>query len=233
MTGHLAVETDRLRRVYTTGGGDHRAATIVVLDNVSLSIRRGELFGVLGVNGAGKTTLLQILAAQLRPTSGTAKVAGFDVCRYASHVRRHVGVVCLDEGPLLRLRAPQLSSGLRQKAQVERGLRANPTVMLLDQPTLGLDCAASREVRAFIRRWLGEDSRRTVLMATNDVVEANELCDRVAILDCGRLLACDTPAALKAEWPPVPSAADARIRDAAALEAAFLAIVGRHALAEV
>jgi ABC-type multidrug transport system ATPase subunit len=78
---------------------------------VTLSVHRGELFGLLGVNGAGKSTLLQILGAQLRPTSGTAKVAGFDVCRYASYVRRCTGVVCVDDGPMLGLRAPELSSG--------------------------------------------------------------------------------------------------------------------------
>src|SRR5258705_12514701 len=110
MTEHLAVETERLRRVYTTRGTTGRASKLVVLDDVTLSVRRGELFGLLGVNGAGKSTLLQILAAQLRPTSGTAKVAGFDVCRYASYVRRHVGVVCVADGPVVRLRAPELSS---------------------------------------------------------------------------------------------------------------------------
>src|SRR6478735_8334728 len=108
---HLAVETDRLKRVYTTRGAGGRASKLVVLDDVTLSVRRGELFGLIGVNGAGKSTLLQILAAQLRPTAGTARVAGFDVCRYASYVRRHVGVVCVDDGPVVRLRAPELSSG--------------------------------------------------------------------------------------------------------------------------
>lgn len=83
---HLAVETDRLKRVFTTRGVNGRPSQIVVLNDVTLSVRRGELFGLLGVNGAGKSTLLQILATQLRPTSGTAKVAGFDVCRYATSV---------------------------------------------------------------------------------------------------------------------------------------------------
>lgn len=125
---HLAVETDRLRRVYTTRAANGRRSTLVVLDDVTLSVRRGELFGVLGVNGAGKSTLLQILGAQLRPTSGTAKVAGFDVCRYASYVRRYVGVVCVDDGPILRLRAPELSSGQRQRAHLERGFASSPQV---------------------------------------------------------------------------------------------------------
>jgi len=229
---HLAVETDRLRRVYTTRAAGGRKSTLVVLDDVTLSVPRGELFGLLGVNGAGKSTLLQMLGAQLRPTAGTAKVAGFDVCRYASYVRRHVGVVCADEGPLLRLRAPELSSGQRQRAHLERGFATNPKVLLLDQPTLGLDCAASREMRAFVRRWMREDVTRTVMVATNDMAEANELCDRVAILDGGRLVACDTPSALRNQWHPAPAAPE-RVLGAAALEAAFLAIVGRGAWVDV
>jgi ABC-2 type transport system ATP-binding protein len=231
MTGHLAVETERLKRVYSTRGANGRASKVVVLDDVTLSVRRGELFGLIGVNGAGKSTLLQILAAQLRPTAGTARVAGFDVCRYASYVRRHVGVVCADDGPVVRLRAPELSSGQRQRLSLERGFGAKPKVLLLDQPTLGLDCAASREVRGVIRRWVNEDETRTVVLATNDMGEANELCDRVAILDAGRLVTCDTPAALKDRWHPAPARPDARAHGAAALEAAFLTIVGRGAWA--
>ncbi|HXD19117.1 MAG TPA: ATP-binding cassette domain-containing protein [Vicinamibacterales bacterium] len=230
MTGHLAVETERLRRVYTTRGATGRASKLVVLDDVTLSVRRGELFGLLGVNGAGKSTLLQILAAQLRPTSGTAKVAGFDVCRYGSHVRRHVGVVCAADGPVVRLRAPELSSGQRQRLSLERGFAGRPRVLLLDQPTLGLDCAASREMRGFIRRWVHEDDTRTVVMATNDMAEASELCDRVAVLDGGRLLTCETPAALSDRWRPEPPRPDTRAHGAAALEAAFLALVGRRPL---
>ncbi|HKC56213.1 MAG TPA: hypothetical protein VKC35_08795, partial [Vicinamibacterales bacterium] len=102
--------------------------------------------------------------------------------------------------------------------------------LLLDQPTLGLDCSASREMRGFIRRWLHEDDTRTVVMATNDMGEANELCDRVAVLDGGRLVTCDTPAALKDRWHPEPLRPDTRAHGAAALEAAFLALVGRGAV---
>ena len=232
MTGHLAVETDRVRRVYRPRQSNGGRATLVVLDNVSLAVRRGELFGVLGVNGAGKSTLLQILAAQLRPTSGTAKVAGFDVCRYGAHVRRHVAFVCPDTQPIFRLKSPELSFGQRQRAHVEAGLAATPRVLLLDQPTLGLDCAASRSMRAVIRRWLQEDDTRTVMMATNDMAEANELCDRVAILDGGRLIACDTPAALRDQWHGAAQPPETSVHGAAALEAAFLAMVGRAVWAE-
>ena len=229
---HLAVETDRLKRVYATRGANGRVSKRVVLDDLTLSIRRGELFGLLGVNGAGKSTLLQILATQLRPTSGTAKVAGFDVCRYATYVRRHVGVVWVDDGPMLRLRPPELSSGQRQRQHLERGFALNPKVLLLDQPTLGLDCAAARQMRTFIRQWVCEDRTRTVMLATNDMAEANELCERIAILDGGRVVACDTPSALAGEWHVAPPP-DSRVHGAAALEAAFLAIVGRRGWASV
>ena len=232
MTGHLAIETERLRRVFTVRGPIGRATKLVALDDVTLSVRRGEVFGLLGVNGAGKSTLLQILATQLRPTSGTAKVAGFDVCRYATWARRHIGVVCGDERIVIALRAPQLSTGLRQRANIDRVVAMNPKVLLLDLPTLGLDCVASRDVRTCIRRWRDDDKTRTVVLATNDMSEANDLCDRVAILDAGRVLACETPSALKERWHPQPAVRPGSIAPgAAALEGAFLNIVSRGAWA--
>lgn len=211
MTGHLAVETERLRRVYTIRGGRDAASTLVALDDVTLSVRRGEVFGVLGVNGAGKSTLLRVLTTQLRPSSGIARVAGFDVCRYRSHARRHIRHVCADNALRLAGRnaiygifdaigpavAPGASTGLRQRANVDRGLDAKPKVLFLDQPTLGLDCASAREVRTRIGRWIREDETRTVVLATNDLREASELCDRVVILDAGRVLACESPEVLR------------------------------------
>jgi ABC-2 type transport system ATP-binding protein len=100
--------------------------------------------------------------------------------------------------------------------------------LLLDQPTLGLDCDVARQMRTFIRQWVREDSTRTVMLATNDMAEANELCDRIAILDGGRVAACDTPSALAGEWHVAPPLPDSRVHGAAALEAAFLAIIGRR-----
>jgi ABC-2 type transport system ATP-binding protein len=90
-----------------------------------------------------------------------------------------------------------LSTGLRQKMNIVRGFLTDPDVVFLDEPTLGLDVGASRDVRAFVRRWMADDSGRTTVLTTHYMVEADELCDRVAIINDGRLLACDSPAVLK------------------------------------
>jgi ABC-2 type transport system ATP-binding protein len=94
-------------------------------------------------------------------------------------------------------KSSDLSTGLRQKMNIVRGFLTDPEVLFLDEPTLGLDVGASRDVRHFIRRWVDENRSRTLLLTTHYMVEAEELCDRVAIINKGRVLACDTPANLK------------------------------------
>ncbi|HVP20239.1 MAG TPA: ABC transporter ATP-binding protein [Anaerolineaceae bacterium] len=94
-------------------------------------------------------------------------------------------------------RSAQLSTGLRQKMNIIRGFLTDPEVLFLDEPTLGLDVGAARDVRSFVRDWMNDDPRRTILLTTHYLVEAEELCDRVAIINKGRVLACDSPAALK------------------------------------
>jgi ABC-2 type transport system ATP-binding protein len=94
-------------------------------------------------------------------------------------------------------RSSDLSTGLRQKMNIVRGFMTDPAVLFLDEPTLGLDVGASREVRRLIREWLDEDKSRTLLLTTHYMVEADELCDRVAIINQGRVLACDSPSSLK------------------------------------
>ncbi len=90
-----------------------------------------------------------------------------------------------------------LSTGLRQKMNIVRGFLTDPEVVFLDEPTLGLDVGASRDIRRFVRQWMAERAGRTVLLTTHYMAEADELCDRVAIINAGRVLACDTPANLK------------------------------------
>jgi ABC-2 type transport system ATP-binding protein len=94
-------------------------------------------------------------------------------------------------------KSSDLSTGLRQKMNIVRGFMTDPQVLFLDEPTLGLDVGASREVRHLIREWLDENKSRTLLLTTHYMVEADELCDRVAIINQGRVLDCDTPAVLK------------------------------------
>jgi len=97
----------------------------------------------------------------------------------------------------LNTKSSDLSTGLRQKMNIVRGFLTDPDVLFLDEPTLGLDVGASREVRRFIRKWVDEDETRTILLTTHYMVEADELCDRVAIINKGKVLACDTPSNLK------------------------------------
>jgi ABC-2 type transport system ATP-binding protein len=237
MTAMPAVSAEQLGRTYKVKAKSAGAKRFVALDAVDLQVARGELFGLLGPNGAGKTTLIKILTTLLAPSSGSARVAGYDVVRDAHAVRPRINMVSGGEASgygLLTVRenlwmfaqfyglssrdanrritelldvvkirdridtkSSLLSTGLRQKMNIVRGFLTDPEVLFLDEPTLGLDVGASRDVRAFVRRWVDEDRSRSVVLTTHYMVEADELCDRVAIINHGRVLACDTPGALK------------------------------------
>jgi ABC-2 type transport system ATP-binding protein len=97
----------------------------------------------------------------------------------------------------INTKSSDLSTGLRQKMNIVRGFLTDPEVLFLDEPTLGLDVGASRDVRGFIHQWVAENPQRTLLLTTHYLSEAEELCNRVAIINKGKLLACDTPANLK------------------------------------
>ncbi len=234
----FAIQTEHLGRIYKIRGGKKTAPKeLVALQDIKLEVRKGELFGLLGPNGAGKTTLIKILTTLLGPSSGWARVAGYDVVKEANRVRPRINMVSGGESSgygLLTVRenlwmfaqfygitsgvansrirelleivglsdrsntkSSDLSTGLRQKMNIVRGFLTDPDVLFLDEPTLGLDVGASREVRNFVRKWIDEDRERTLLLTTHYMMEADELCDRVAIINKGRVLACDTPSALK------------------------------------
>lgn len=100
-------------------------------------------------------------------------------------------------GDRVNTKSSDLSTGLRQKMNIVRGFLTDPDVLFLDEPTLGLDVGAARDVRNFVRQWIDTDTSRTLLLTTHYMVEADELCDRVAIINQGRVLACDKPSILK------------------------------------
>lgn len=102
-------------------------------------------------------------------------------------------------GDRLNTKSTDLSTGLRQKMNVVRGFLTDPEVLFMDEPTLGLDVGASRDVRKFIRSWVDKNQEKTLLLTTHYMVEAEELCDRVAIINRGKVLACDTPEHLKSD----------------------------------
>jgi ABC-2 type transport system ATP-binding protein len=235
---NLAIKTEQLGRVYKIRGGKKsEPRELVALDNVSIEVNPGELFGLLGPNGAGKTTLIKILTTLLAPTKGKAWVAGFDVEAEPEQIRPRINMVSGGEssgyglltvrenlwmfsqfyglesgeanrrikellevvgmGDRLNTKSSDLSTGLRQKMNIVRGFLTDPQVLFLDEPTLGLDVGAARDVRQFIRQWVNLDNTRTLLLTTHYMVEADELCDRVAIINDGKVLACDRPSRLK------------------------------------
>jgi ABC-2 type transport system ATP-binding protein len=97
----------------------------------------------------------------------------------------------------MHTKSSDLSTGLRQKMNIVRGFLTDPEVLFLDEPTLGLDVGATRDVHQFVLEWLAADRSRTLLLTTHSMIEADELCDRVAIINQGRVLACDKPSVLK------------------------------------
>lgn len=199
------------------------------VEDVSFQVRPGEVFGLLGPNGAGKTTTLRILCTVLRPSHGTATVAGFDVVRQPAQVRRHVGFLSANTGvydrmtawemveyygrlnqlppPVLRDRLEylfdalqmndfrdvpggKLSTGMRQKVSIARALVHDPPVLIFDEPTAGLDVLVQRAVLQNIQALRGRG--KTILFSTHIMREVERLCDRVAIMAHGRIVAAGT-----------------------------------------
>lgn len=207
-----------------------RFGQLVAVDQVSLSVTEGEIFGFLGPNGAGKTTTINILCTLLRPTSGTALVNGYDIIRQRNQVRSSIGLVfqdpTLDEyltgeqnlrfhayaynvprsvrerriGELLELvglsdrrksKVRTYSGGMKRRLELVRGLLHRPRVLFLDEPTLGLDPQTRRHIWEYIHT-LRQQERLTIFLTTHYMDEA-ENCDRIAIIDYGRIVALDTP----------------------------------------
>jgi ABC-2 type transport system ATP-binding protein len=232
------VETTELRRTYktTTGVVRRRTKEVEAVRGVSFEIAEGELFGLLGPNGAGKTTTIKMLITLLLPTSGSARVLGFDVVKDARKVRERIGYVFGgDRGLYERLPAldnlryfaelygvppreqrPRIdyllelvglkgrerervegySRGMRQRLHIARGLLHDPPVLFLDEPTLGVDPVGARELRATIASLT--EAGKTVLLTTHYMFEADALCDRIAVIANGKIVAQGTPRDLKA-----------------------------------
>lgn len=208
------------------------------VDELSFSVRAGEVFGLLGPNGAGKTTTVGVLTTRVRPTSGTATVGGVNVMTDAKRARQLLAVVPqrnnLDRSLNIRqnllfhaayhgvgraernrradeildrmglseqagARVELVSGGQMQRVMIARALMHRPTVMFLDEPSTGLDPQA----RLFVHERVAElhDDGVTVVLTTHDMDEAAKLCDRVGIVDHGKLLALDTPTALTRGLP--------------------------------
>jgi ABC-2 type transport system ATP-binding protein len=201
-----------------------RFGDVVAVDNLSLQIEEGEIFGFLGPNGAGKSTTIDILLDFIRPTDGTVTVLGHDAQTEGEAVRRRTGVLPdayhvydrltglqhiefilemkgVDEDPMALLervriddaadrKAGGYSKGMRQRLVLAMALVGDPDLLVLDEPSTGLDPNGAREMREIIRE---ENDRGTTIFFSSHVMEQVEaVCDRVAIIDRGQLVAVDT-----------------------------------------
>jgi ABC-2 type transport system ATP-binding protein len=217
-------------------GSENNTSFVVAVDHVTLSVKEGEIFGVLGPNGSGKSTLIRLLATLLLPDDGQIKVFGYDVVKEPMQVQRLINRVSVEASFFKKLSPmenliygarlygqggaesrkqvveiltrlglkkrsiykpmEEMSRGMQQKVAIARALLSHPRLLLLDEPTTGLDPRSKREVQQVVRE-LRDDFGTTILLTTHDMVEADELCDRIAIIDSGRIVALDTPQALK------------------------------------
>ena len=224
------VEVDNLRKCF----GDFCA-----VEGLTFNVNHGEVFGLLGPNGAGKSTLIRMLTTLVPPTSGVARVNGFDVAHAANQVRKSIGVIPQAMTSDLDLSAQEnmsiyaklygipgekrrrvikelleevdltqwadkpvktFSGGMRRRLEIARGLVHEPKVFFLDEPTTGLDPVSRVAVWEMLVR-LKNERDLTILVTTHYMDEADKLCDRIAIVDHGKLVALDSPLKLKASIP--------------------------------
>jgi sodium transport system ATP-binding protein len=213
---------------------DGKRGEVCAVNRVSFRCRPGEIYGLLGANGAGKTTTLRMLATILKPSEGTALVAGYDVSKEPDKVRAHVGFLstatalygrlsaqemveyfgrlyglgetelhCRIDAIFDRLemndfrdrRCDKLSTGMKQKISIARTLVHDPSVMIFDEPTVGLDVMAARTIIGFIREC--REQGKTVIFSTHVMSEVEKLCDHIGIIHGGELLAEGTLADLR------------------------------------
>jgi ABC-2 type transport system ATP-binding protein len=225
---------------------------VIALDDLSLQVQKGELFGLLGPNGAGKTTAINILCGLLKPTSGTATVCGHDVQKEPTKIRDIIGVctqetavypylsgaenielfgnlytmdkailasrctMLLDKMGLTedaKRKASKYSGGMKRRLSVILALIHDPEIAFLDEPTVAMDPQSRHAVWDFLKEL--KQQGKTIILTTHYMEEAETLCDRVGIIDHGKLIALGTPKELTAKY---------KARD---LEDVFIQLTGR------
>jgi ABC-2 type transport system ATP-binding protein len=223
---------------------------LTAVDTVTLTIEQGEIFGLIGPNGAGKSTLIRMLTTLLPPTSGTARIAGYDIVNQPAEVRRHIGYVpqlLSADGSLTgyenmllsarlygvpyRERAERItralarmglteaahhlvshySGGMIRRLEIAQSLLHRPTVLFLDEPTVGLDPGARETVWERVLD-LRDRFHRTMVVTSHHMDEVEEFCDRIALIDRGRIVAVGTASELEARVGPGATLDDVFLR---------------------
>jgi len=235
---------------------------IRAVDDISLRIGKGEIYGILGSNGSGKSTLIRLVSTLLLPDAGALTVFGRDVVKQETEVKRMINRVSVDAAFFKKLSPMEnlmyaarlyglepayarheivhilntlgikteriyqplekMSRGMQQKVAIARALLTSPILLLLDEPTTGLDPRSKKDVQEFILR-VRDQHDATIVLTSHDMDEADRLCDRIAFIDNGRLVREDTPLGLKRDYARRHGMGDAL----PSLEDVFLEVVGR------
>lgn len=221
-----SIQTKSLSKIF----GDVKA-----VDEISFDVDEGEVFGFLGPNGAGKSTTMMILTTLLKPSSGEARVAGFDVLSQAKKVRQNIGYVQQEltvdeyltgrENLILQARLNHIpkdqmdkrideilelieltekqkdpvltySGGMRKRLDIAGGLLHRPRVLFLDEPTVGLDIQTRRKIWEYIGT-IHKEYNISIFLTTHYMEEADQLCNRVGIIDHGKIQVIDSPQNMK------------------------------------
>ena len=226
------IEVQNLTKTFS----DPKTGPFHAVDGATFSSDNGQILGLIGGNGAGKTTTLRILGTMLKPSSGSARVNGYDVTKDSMEVRRNLGFLSTSTALYARLKPTEmlayfaelyglgakeskaridelverlgihefadrlcdkLSTGQKQKVSIARSIIHDPTVIIFDEPTTGLDVVTSQLILEFI-----EDCKvkgKTVILSTHIMSECERLCDKVSIIDKGKILASGTIPELMAQ----------------------------------
>ncbi len=216
---------------------DLKRGNVYALDHVSFDVQPGEIYGLLGPNGAGKTTCLRIISTVLRPTGGSAVVAGYDVATHPEEVRARIGFMSGNTGIYDRMTAREMveyfgrlygleedalqqrideifkmlqmqeisdmlgskmSTGMKQKVSIARTIIHDPPVLIFDEPTTGLDVLVARAVIKAIESL--KEQGKCIIFSTHIMREVEKLCDRIAIIHKGKILATGTIEELESEY---------------------------------
>jgi len=205
------------------------------VDDISFSVKKGEIFGFLGPNGAGKTTTIKMLTTLLIPSTGSATISSHDIIKKRDNVRKNIGVVFQEPALDTELTGKEnldyharmygisrehrnkrieevldlvdlqdkkdtlvknYSGGMKRRLEIARGLMHSPNVLFLDEPTLGLDAQTRRAIWKYVKK-MNKEANTTIFLTTHYMDEADYLCDRIGIIDHGKILIIDSIKNLK------------------------------------